>query len=39
MIEVLKFMLWRLKMGGDISDIEQNPEKYFRILNDYHDDY
>lgn len=37
MIEVLKFTLWRLKMGGDITDIERNPEKYFKILNNVTD--
>ena len=37
MIEVLKFMLWRLRMGADISDIKQNPLKYFKKLHDIHD--
>ena len=37
MIEVLKFMLWRLKMDGDITDIENDPEKYFKILHDVTD--
>lgn len=37
MIEVLKFMVWRLKMGGDITDIERNPEKHFKNLNNVTD--
>lgn len=34
MNEVCDFALWRLRMGGDISQVINNPEKYFAKLND-----
>ncbi len=33
MIEVIRFILWRLELGGDVAEVIHNPEKYFIQLN------